>query len=92
MLDWNSLNLPTHFLVYQPYVPFSKISHYAYWFFVRYYVGKQLWRQEQPPWLRFPDGRPQRPRIHTASTVARIARGAAAQARRAELTACWMPS
>ena len=32
-------SLATFFLFY---VPFSKISHYVYWFFVRYYVGKHL--------------------------------------------------
>ena len=31
--------LATFFLVY---VPFSKISHYVYWFFIRYYVGKHF--------------------------------------------------
>jgi nitrate reductase gamma subunit len=31
--------LATFFLFY---VPFSKISHYVYWFFVRYYVGKHF--------------------------------------------------
>ena len=29
--------LATFFLFY---VPFSKISHYVYWFFTRYYIGK----------------------------------------------------
>jgi nitrate reductase gamma subunit len=32
-------SLATFFLFY---VPFSKISHYVYWFFVRYYVGKHF--------------------------------------------------
>ena len=31
--------LATFFLFY---VPFSKISHYVYWFFVRFYVGKHF--------------------------------------------------
>ena len=31
--------LATFFLFY---VPFSKISHYVYWFFTRYYVGKHF--------------------------------------------------
>jgi hypothetical protein len=31
--------LTAFFLVY---VPFSKISHYVYWPFIRYYVGKHL--------------------------------------------------
>lgn len=32
-------SLATFFLFY---VPFSKISHYVYWFFIRYYVGKHF--------------------------------------------------
>jgi nitrate reductase gamma subunit len=32
-------SLATFFLFY---VPFSKISHYVYWFFVRYYVGRHF--------------------------------------------------
>jgi len=31
--------LATFFLIY---VPFSKISHYIYWPFIRYYMGKHL--------------------------------------------------
>ena len=44
-------SLATFFLFY---VPFSKISHYVYWFFVRYYIGKHLGHRGVFPVQRVP--------------------------------------
>jgi len=44
--------LATFFLVY---VPFSKISHYIYWFFLRYHTGKHFGHRAVYPKKSVPD-------------------------------------
>ena len=49
--------LTAFFLIY---VPFSKISHYLYYPFTRYYLGKTLGRRGVYPLKRGPEARPTR--------------------------------